>query len=554
MKNMKRATAIILIALMSLSLIVACGNNAADPGTPEQPIPATETTPTPTPTPTPTTPDDPGVTAPAPEVEGIRFADHFILCPGNQPVAVLNPFSPAAGGAAQWAFTMIYDRLIARDWEAGVFIPSLATSWEISEDVMRYTFFLRDDVYFHNGDKFTAQDVYDTIMLSRDGPGSHAHTAWRHVDTINIIDTYTIELILSVPTIYFMHDLLIPAAGIVNRRAIEADPETGTFIGTGAYIVTGFSTNDYVEFVRNDNYWGELPITRYQTWRNIPETSTRTVMLQNGEIHLSASIGTEDRRLFQDNPDFLISALFFNSPFGIIFNTEDPIMGDINFRRAVAHAVDKEEIALFASGDWAQPPESGAYWGYATEFFNHNIPLLPFDLDRARAYLEASAYNGETIVITSVTGPELSRAAEVLQQQLSRIGITIELNLMDMPSMLAATSWENNTAQMIVFSSMFALDAGSAALVFTPGITQNRSRYNNPEVVEMFELARTTLDDNARRAIYMQIQEIVAEDLPLLNLFWLSNVLIGTSNVGGVQLFSMDQRNDFRNVFVILDN
>jgi peptide/nickel transport system substrate-binding protein len=491
--------------------------------------------------------------APPPEGEDIRFAESFDFVIGNIAIPVINPMSPAVTTPTNWVHTMIYDRLVESNWDTGEIIPSLASSWD-TEGYQSFTFYLRDDVYFHNGDKFTAQDVADTVSLGQNAVGSRAMDVWRQVVNVDIINEYTIRLELGDPNVYFFSNLITPQASIVNRRTIEADPETGTWIGTGAYIVTGFATSDYVNFVRNDDYWGKPPMTRYQNWRFVPEVSTRAIIMQNGEACAAGGVGVEDLRGFQANPEnFIVGGFPLNNPFGLMFNMEDPIAGDINFRKAVVYAMNREEIAFFAAGEWAMPEVTGTYWGFGTEFRNDNIPVIPFDLDKAREYLAASVYNGEEIELLSSTQPAFSRGAEAITEQLNRLGINATLTLMDPASLIAATTWENNRARMIFFEGMFTFSSGSAREIFYPGFTQNRARYNNPVVNEMFDLVRTVEDRNERREIYMQIQEIIAEDMPMVNMIWRNSPVVTVTGIGGMLRFADMPMDDYRFVYRILD-
>jgi len=548
MKKNRRIIALLVGLIMCLSLLAACGNDgtgsdSSDPG--QVSTPGGDLT---------SPPPGGGLTAPPPPDEIVSFADHMEVILDNNNIAVINPFSPASASTpTQWAFRMIYDRLIVRDNETGEILPELATRWETT-DAWTYTFWLREDVYFHNGDKFTARDVENTILLSREAPGTRSHDAWRPVETINVVNDYQIQLVLNAVNVDFPFLISTPPGSIVNRRAIEANPETGPWVGTGAYTVTGFVTNDSVTFERNDNYWGDAPLTRSQSWRFIPEMGARTIMMQNGESDICHAINAEDVIFFQNDPDrFNIVSVVLNAPHTVMFNMEDPLMADRNFRMAVAHAMNGEELAIFAAGDWSKPDTTGTVWGYATEFRNNDIPMLEHDLAKAKAYLDASIYNGETVVISTAILTFI-RASQALQTQLAAIGINIEINQMDPPSLFASTAWGNNSAQMIFFSPGFTLSAISARDNYIPGGVNNRGMYNNPTVTEMFDRASTMTDANARRALYMDIQRIIAEDPPYVNAFWRILPIVAANGVGGVSVNSDTVMIDMRYMFKVIDD
>jgi peptide/nickel transport system substrate-binding protein len=554
----KQLLAIALVLVMALGLLAACAPEATTPTDPGVAPPGAgqgQATP-------------PGATAPEePQVadedvlviedleEDVVFADALDIIVDNNNIAVLNPFNPAANQAStNWTFTMIYDRLMNRNNETGEFLPSLATSVETT-DYQTFRITLREDVYFHNGDHFTAEDVRWTIEASREGIGSQARDQWLPVETINILGTYELELILDDVNVDFFFNLVMPMAGMLNQRAVEEDPEQGSWIGTGAFRVVRFVTGDYVVLERNDNWWSDRPIpTRQITLRFVPEVAARAMMLRNDESQLSFGTGAEDVAWFQDRPDeFSVHPLIFNNPQGISFNMQHPVTGCWYFRRAVMSAMDRWDIAVVAAGDWAWGDErGGTLWGFETEFRNDDIPQVPFDLDAARAYLEQSVWNGEEIDIAVAIVTNI-RAAEEFQQQMFRnLGITVNINQMDSATLSAWMSYGNEEKMMSFFNTAMTLSASSIRHAYIPGGGQNRGSYNNPVVTEMLERARTITDTNERRELYMELQRIVAEDPPIVNVFWRVNAIIAADGVGGFTLPSDNHHADLRGTFRVL--
>jgi len=469
----------------------------------------------------------------------------------NNKIAVLDPFLAASNTSPTcWVFNMIYDKLVYGLGE-GRYEPGLAASWE-TDDWQTFTFHLRDDVYFHNGEHFTAQDVIDTIEMAREAVGVPIFDRWSPVDTATATDPYTLVLVLNDVNVDFFYNISQPQAGIVNKKAIMDDPEHGTWIGTGCWYVTGFAENDYVSMARNENYWGEHAVTQRITLRYVPEMSAKLMQLQSGDTDVCFSLDPVDMPLIQADTDNYVCYLYtYNNCDLIGFNMDDPIVGDWNFRMAVASALDRDEIALAACGDFGIAETTGTLYGFMTEFRNDNIPIVPYDLDAARAYLEASPYNGQTIEIaTAINTNEI--ASEVVQQQLAKIGITTTINVMDPPSMGAYARYGDNSSQIIVYVGPQTLSAASYRNLYYPGAGYNRVSYNNPEVTAMLDLAPTLTDLNARRDLYMQIQEFIAQDPPYFNLFWLQHMAACVKGVGGMVL-PADSYFDLRYIYKIID-
>ena len=549
MKKIRKTMAIIITLMMCLTLLAACGSGdskSSDSQTSSTPPSNSASAP----------PQNTGSQAlektPPPEA-ATKYAEHLDVNTDTNTIGTLNPFAPSANNTStNWAFIMIHDRLVFRELD-GSYSPVLATSWK-TDDFKTYTFTLREDVVFHNGDKFTADDVAWTVEASRAGVGSTAFEQWKPVETYTVIDPYTIQFVLNQVNVDFLANLSAPMCGIVNERAMTEDPELGTAVGTGAFSVTEFSPNNYVKVARNDNYWGEMPITKTMTLMFIPEIGTRAIMMQNGELQISFGIGAEDISMFQeDSENFDVFPQIMGNPQCMQFVLTDKIGSDYNFRMAVMHIVDRTEISIVAAGDWADPETEGTLWGYATEYRNHDIPIIPYDLEAAKDYLSKSVYDGEEIEIAG-GGTTNIAAAEILQTQLAKLGINSKINGFDTPGFAAYANSPEFSSTIILTPYMTSLSASSLRSAFHPDSSMNRCKYNNPIVTQMFDEAGSITDEAERRAHYMKIQEIIAEDPPGINIFWRLNGIVSAKGVGGVSIPPDHHRTDLRYAYMVLDD
>ena len=437
---------------------------------------------------------------------------------------------------------MLFDKLF--DIVEGEYIPRLATSWDISDDLLTYTFNLRNDVSFSNGDRFTAQSYIDTFEISRAAVGTEAFDVWRTVDTLTAPDDYTLVLKQRVVDVDIMFRLSLPWASVLNKRAIEADSLEGKWVGTGPYTITGFVAGDYTTLTRRDDYWRGTPPTREVTFRWVPETTARTVMMVNGEAHLNRNTAPEDMDMFLSSPDFDVYTILANVANTIMFNMNHPICGDKNFRLAVAHALDLRAIAMTAGGIWEVPVENATVWGIGTEFRNNDLPLFEYNLELAREYLDASVYNGEELELVA-SSVSMIRAIDMIQENLGRIGINIRLYPTDTPTLSSYAVYENNQAELIHFLNTFDMNASSARNVFYPGRTTNRASYNNPEVTDLLDRAPTIADESEREAMYRRVQEIVYEDMPYISLFVSTRIIVAQAGLSGIVL-NRDMNHDFK--------
>ena len=536
----KRLPAILLILAMTLTL-VACGGGGGDTtssGTPSigtSPPPGTSSSGS----------SSPGLSAVPPATpvgDDIDYLDTIIILT-EQPLNILDTLHPAGTGSSnRTIYSMLYDKLF--DIVEGEYIPQLATSWEISDDLLTYTFNLRDDVTFSNGDQFTAQSVIDTFELSRAAVGTEAFDVWRTVDTLTASDAHTLVLRQSVVDVDIMFRLSLPWASIINKRAIEADNLEGRWVGTGPFTITGFVAGDYTTLTRRDDYWRGQPPTREVTFRWVPETTARTVMMVNGEAHLNRNTAPEDMDLFLNSPDFDVYTILANVANTIMFNMNHPICSDRNFRLAVAHALDLPAIAMTAGGIWEVPVENATVWGIGTEFRNNDLPLYGYDLDLARQYLADSVYNGEELELVA-SSVSMIRAIDMIQENLGRIGINIRLYPTDTPTLSSYAVYENNQAELIHFLNTFDMNASSARNVFYPGRTTNRASYNNPEVTDLLDRAPMIADASEREAMYRRVQEIVYEDMPYISLFVSTRIIVAKAGISGI-ILNRDMNHDFK--------
>ena len=543
MKKSSRYIALALCLVLCFALFAGC-NKTKDEGGAAAP-PATDTS-----TPAAGAPSSTKVTdTSAPPPAGAKFAEHLTFTNDNNPIATLNPFNPASGTTpTYWTMRMILDSLILL--VNGEFLPNLATSWETT-DWKTFNIKLRDDAFFHNGEKFTAKDLEFTIVESRNGVGSQACDMWRPVETVNIINDYEVQLILNDVNVDFLFNMSMPSAGILNQKAYTEDAEKGYWIGTGAYKVVDFQTNNFVDLERNDNYWGKAPYTKYITLKFIPEMSTRSIMMQNKETHVAFGISEADIAGFEASPDFNVIPTTFNNPNTLGFGMLHPITSDWNFRMAVMHALNRPEIAVVAAGDWAAPEVTGTLWGYATQFRNNDIPLVEYNVEKAKEYLAKSPYNGEvlelaTAIITNV------KACEVIQQNLAAVGITVEVNEMDPPSLAAKAGYGKEDVELIMFVTGFNMSPSSFRNAYGPNGSYNRQTYDNPPLNEMIARVGTITDINEREKMYREMQEMVAADPPIVNVFWRLNGIVAQGNVGGLHL-PPDVYYDLRYAYQLID-
>ena len=538
MKTMKRILPIVLVLVLCLSMAACGGTVAAPSGGDSQSSSGTQST----------TGNQPSG-APQPSAAGEKYADHIEVIIDNTQIAGINPIGAGGPGSATgWVYLMVYNSLVSFDDNTGVYSPNLATSWE-SDDWQTVTFHLRDDVVFSNGEKFTADDVVFTIEQSIANPGSVAGSTFSSVESAVALDPYTVVFTLKAPKPQILFDCSSELGGIMCKKAVEEDPDKGVWIGTGPFIITDFGTNDFVKLERNDLYWGDPVPTKSMTLRYIPEMSTRLMMLQNGEADICFNLSEQDMDLVAADPEhYDVYAYLANNCSDIGFNLNDPICGDINFRMAVACALNRTDIALGAAGTYAAPETTGTFWGSGTPFRNNDIPIIPYDLQKAKDYLAASPYKGEEIeLITAI--PTMINASTVIQNQLAEIGINIKIKQTDPGSLMSICSYGTNDYQMYAFVGAFGYEPYSAMNgIYGQAHMQNRATYDEPRILEILDMVATETDPAKLQAYCYEVQEIEAKDIPYINLFYVKQAIAASKAIGGL-VVANDGGHDLRYMY-----
>ena len=549
MRQYRKSISILLSMIMVLILVAACAplvSDAPTPVAPETTPPAAVTSP-----PVPVAPAEP-------PREGANLAEHINIV-GDQPsINVLNAQLSGQTGASAQILRMTHDRLV-EIWGPGDYRPGLATSW-YTEDFRNIRFHLREGVTFHNGDPFSAEDVLFTFEVSRDH--FNTGTAWsrfRAIEEVVVVDRYTVDFIFHEADPDYEFTLSHWATVILNRRAFEENPDDPAWglVGTGAFRITEFSPGNVVHLERNENFWDDLPPTRSMSWWTIPELATRNVMLQTGDIQVAIVLAADDRDAMLTNPDFDVLQDPDSTPHVLFFNSA-PSAPDfircLDFRLAVAYALNRADVALVADGNWTRAWPGGSVWGARSEFFYEALPAREFNLDRAREHLERSVWNGETLQLDAVAGL-WARAAEMVQLQLGAIGINVVIEVMEAGSLVDAWSYNpESTNQAAIHWLPFGPTAlGAVRANLLGGVHSNRMNINSPYIEEQHLLLSYTHDLNEAEQIAFDIQEYLWENVVGVPMFQQVYGITSVRGIGGMHFWGHVARANLTGIYWDLD-
>lgn len=439
----------------------------------------------------------------------------------------------------QLVASKIYESLLTYSFDLKP-LPSLARSWEVSPDGLTYTFHLQRGVTWHDGRPFSADDVvfsYQKVLAGN----ARTRGLMANVATLEAPDANTVVFRLKAPYAAFLYAFDLGGGAIYPRHLYDTDvplaqnPNNATPIGTGPFKFKRWERGAYIELVRNEHYWqAGKPYLDGITYRVIPDAASRRLALEQGTVQQAVGQDIEPADLAR------VAALphiastrkgyeYWSSMHFLELNAQRKPFDDKRFRQALAHAINREFITekiMFGTGVVPTGPIHRN-----TRYYDPDVRRYAYDPKRAIALLDEIGLkpdaNGVRITIGFIPSPfgELQRRiAEVIRQNLSQVGIKVEIENLDLGGVISRVSnWDYDVHANGVFQ--YGDPAIGVARTYLGSnirkgvMYSNTSHYNNPEVDALFEEAARSNDEARRQALYSRIQKILVEDVPVL---WLA--------------------------------
>ena len=436
---------------------------------------------------------------------------------------------------------LLFDPLVRRDQHFNL-QPAVAESWEIPNPTT-YIFHLRRDVHFHNGSPLTSRDVKWTIASMLDGTiiSLKTSTYKSHITSIEALEPSTLTIHLKEPFATLLWNLSDGAFGIVpygSGRDFNRVP-----IGSGPFRFVSAVQDNEVVLERNPDYWGTKPNIQRVRFNVVPDATTRALELRKGSGDIAINAMSADMvEAMRKQPGLQVQVTPGTVYSYLAFNLRDPILRDVRVRQALAYAIDRTSLIHYLWRDTAEPAASilpAQHWAY-----NDNVQKYTHDPARARQILDEAGYHprkGIRFHLTMKTSTEETTRllAAVLQQQLRDVGIALEIRSYEFATFysdvvkgafqLYSLRWFGGNEDPDIFEDVFH----SASF---PPQRANRSYYSNPRVDQLIDEGRSTLDQAERKKIYGEVQEILARDLPYINLWYLDNVVVHSTRVRKIKV------------------
>jgi peptide/nickel transport system substrate-binding protein len=345
------------------------------------------------------------------------------------------------------ALIYIHDRLVSRDYNFG-YQPGLAEKWDVSEDGLTWTFYLRKNVKFHDGSDFDAEDVKWTIDTIKDPDvGSPFRGDLDAIKEVQVVDEHTVEIILNYPFPNLLFNLSNTAAGIHPANAYEKygdDYGKKKVIGTGPYKLEEWIQGDKTVLVKNEDYnWGpEWMSNRGPALidkiilKVVPEESTRIMELEVGDIHILRNVPETYVDQLEENSDITVYKEPATKLGYLAYATDKEPFTDVRVRRAINHALNKEEIIQFVFRGIGEVAYGYLPFALEDEYLEESRDLdYEYDVEKAKQLLAEAGYpDGFKATLSSDNSSKSTKLAEIIQRQLKEVNIETEIQLYDSAS------------------------------------------------------------------------------------------------------------------------
>jgi peptide/nickel transport system substrate-binding protein len=455
--------------------------------------------------------------------------------------------------------SLIYSNLVRTDKDLRL-EGELAERWEVSKDEMTITFHLRKGVRWHDGEELTADDVDFTYryMIDPKTPTAYAES-FRQIKRAQVVDRYTYRVTYEKP---YAPALLSWGMWILPRHILEAPWKAGVDLrttqqnrhptGSGAYLFKEWKTGEKVVLEANHEYFEGRPYLHRVVYRIIPDPSTTFLELKAKNIDMAGLTPIQYRRQ-TDYPAFHKAfnkyEYLANGYAYLGFNLLDPRFQDQRVRRAIAYAINKQEIiegVLLGLGRPAVGPYKPGTWWYRDD-----IQPFPFDPERAQALLAEAGWrdsNGDGIldrdgkpfsftVRTNQGNLVRQQTAEIIQRRLRAVGIDVKIHIVEWAAFIN-TFIKRKDFEAIILGWGLGLDPDQYDIWHsskTGPDELNHISYKNPKVDALLEAGRRTFDEAKRKAIYGEFQEIMADEQPVIFLYVPEALPVVSSRVQGIE-------------------
>ena len=454
--------------------------------------------------------------------------------------------------ASQKAHQLLYNTLVKIDANLAV-VPDIAESLVRTDDVT-YVTRLRHGVRFHDGGELTAADVAYTFRSFLDPSFRGRSGAYTNVKSVEIVDPYTVAFHLKAPSASFPINLVM---GIVKDGSGAANARSP--VGTGPYRLLSFKPDDRIVLTRFDGYFEGPAKNSGVVLKVVPDDTMRGLELRKGAVDLVVNDVSPDIVWQMQREGKLQIATGPGTDYAYVgLNLKDSLLQRIEVRKAIGYAIDRNAIVKYLRRGFASPavgivpPMS---WAFERDVFDFR-----YDPVQATRLLDEAGFpdpDGEgprprmTLTLKTSTAEMYRVQAAAIQQDLQRVGIAVEVRSQEFATLLGDVVKGN--FQMYTAQFVGVTDPDMLRRVFHSGQVPpnglNRAHYQSAEVDRLIDEASAMSDEGQRRLLYGAAQAAIARDVPVVSLWYKTNVAVFQPDIRGVRLSPIADFTFLKDVF-----
>ena len=416
----------------------------------------------------------------------------------------LDPYQMTAAGTREVMFN-VFEGLVKPD-SSGNYVNAVASDVSISEDGLTYTFTLRDGVVFHNGETCTTEDVLYSFETC-------AATSWTSavVEALSAVTDLRAEGNQVIVTLNAPNPDFLSYVSSVSIVPAGYDQQATQPVGTGPFKFVSRSVQENIILERHEEYYGTPAYLDRVTYRIYEDSNALFTALNSGALDLVAHLTSDQVSNLTNGYEVLegtmnlVQALYLN-------HAVEPF-NDVRVRQALCYAVDVDAMLALTAGGHGTKVGSSMYPAF-TKYFDASLAdAYPHDVEKAKALLAEAGYPDGfsfTITVPSNYQPHVD-TAEVLVEQLSQVGITAQIDLVDWNTWLEDVYGNRNFETTVVGFDSSILNASGMLARWVTGSDQNMINYSDPDYDAAYAAAQATVDDAEQTAYYKECLQILSD-------------------------------------------
>lgn len=419
----------------------------------------------------------------------------------------------------------------------------LAKSYDLSEDKKTYTFHLRDDVKWSDGEKFTADDVLFTIqsIMNPDNASEMYSEFVTEAGSAQLakVDDYTFSCTFPNASPAYLESFayqlyIIPQHIFKDVKDFNTYEFPGTSVGTGPYVLTDYSAGSYLKFEANPDYFMGAPKIQNIIYRIITSQDTAMLAIQSGEVDAWATTPDYIKQMDLEGSNLTAHSYNQGNVAYMAFNCKR--VPDQKVRQAVMFALDREQMntAVFQSKDYYSdvytflPPNNPYYDDSTAEKYNT-------DAEKSKALLKEAGVTNLTLTLGYDSSDTMEETQGLLmKEQLAAVGITLNLSPMESTAYYAALKKSDNTFDMYLGGYIMGSDPNTYASLYMSNGTSNWMYYSDAAIDDLFTKGISTFDDAERKTVYTELQKAVQDYACFYPIVSRNYVVVINNRVGGL--------------------